>query len=322
MKILFTACLVFFITAISFSQVDTFSNKYIDSVIVGFKQKWKIPGISVAIAKDGRLIYAKGFGYADTIKKEPVTVNSLFRTASCAKTITAIGVMKLIQDNKLGLDDKVFGKVGILNSPDYINIADSNIYRITVKNLLQQTIGWPAIDIIGENDASYALKAPIPAGVTDNARYILLQKLDFLPSTVYRYSDFNYLFLGEIIGTISGKNHVDYILSEVLHPIGVYTTIPAKSELKDRAANEVIYYDYNSETLPSVFDTSKIVPESYSMNFEPMISSGGWISRPIDMVKMILSIDGLSYPPDILNKKNITLMSTKPENIKLRMQWE
>jgi CubicO group peptidase (beta-lactamase class C family) len=318
MRIVFSIFLIFFSITNCFSQVDIFSDKYVDSVIINFKQKWKIPGISVAIAKDGRLIYAKGFGYADTINKDPVTTNSLFRTASCAKTITAIGIMKLIENNKLSLDDKVFGKDGILNGSNYTNIADSNIYRITVKNLLQQTIGWPAIDIIGSNEASYALKTHIPAGINENVKYILQQKLDFLPSTAFRYSDFNYLFLGEIISKIAQKNQVDYILSEVLHPIGVYTTIPGKSELIDRITNEVIYYDYNGEMLPSAFDTSKIVPESYSYNMEPMISSGGWISRPIDMVKIILSIDGLNYPPDILNQASINLLSSKPENINTR----
>lgn len=318
MRIVFSIFLIFFSITNCFSQVDIFSDKYVDSVIINFKQKWKIPGISVAIAKDGRLIYAKGFGYADTINKDPVTTNSLFRTASCAKTITAIGIMKLIENNKLSLDDKVFGKDGILNGSNYTNIADSNIYRITVKNLLQQTIGWLAIDIIGSNEASYALKTHIPAGINENVKYILQQKLDFLPSTAFRYSDFNYLFLGEIISKIAQKNQVDYILSEVLHPIGVYTTIPGKSELIDRITNEVIYYDYNGEMLPSAFDTSKIVPESYSYNMEPMISSGGWISRPIDMVKIILSIDGLNYPPDILNQASINLLSSKPENINTR----
>ena len=135
--------------------------------------------------KRGSLFFPKGFGYADTINKEPVTTNSLFRTASCAKTITAIGVMKLIEDNKFSLDDKVFGKDGILNDSNYENIADSNVCKITVKNLLQQTIGWPDIDIIGGNDASYALKTPIPAGIDDNVKYILRQKLDFLPSIAF-----------------------------------------------------------------------------------------------------------------------------------------
>jgi len=318
MRLVFSIFLIFFLIANCFSQVVTFSDKYIDSVIINFKQKWKIPGISVAIAKDGRLIYAKGFGYADTINKEPVTTNSLFRTASCSKTITAIGIMKLVENNKLSLEDKVFGKNGILNDSNYMNIVDSNVYKITVKNLLQQTIGWTDIDIIGQNDASYALKAPIPAGIAENVKYFLQQKLDFMPSTAFRYSNFNYLILGEIISKITGKKYVDYILSDILHPVGVYTTMPAGSELKDRIKNEVIYYDYNGEMLPSVFDTSKIVPESYSYYYEPQISSGGWISTPTDMVKIILSIDGLNYPPDILNQKSINLLSSKPENINTR----
>ncbi len=316
MRKLLTALLIYVFTLNCYSQVDTFSERYLDSLIISFKQEWKIPGISVAIAKDGKFIYAKGFGYADTTKKESITVKSLFRTASCAKTITAIGIMKLIEESKLGLEDKVFGEDGILNDQFYCDIADSNVYKITVRNLLQQTIGWPNIDIIGGNEASYALKTSIPAGVEDNVKFILKQKLDFLPSTAFRYSDFNYLFLGEIISKVTKMNHVDYILTAILHPINVYTTIPAKSALNEKAVNEVVYYDYNGEMMPSSFDTSLLVPESYSFNMEPMISSGGWISRPIDMVRLILAIDGLNYPPDILNQKSISLMSSKSSNIK------
>jgi CubicO group peptidase (beta-lactamase class C family) len=318
MKALIIFILLLLIKTDSYSQGFAFKYEFIDSTINHFKQKWNIPGISVAIAKDGRLIYAKGFGYADTIKKEPVTTNSLFRIASCSKTITALGIMKLVEDNKLHLDDTVFGKNGILNDFIYRDISDTCVYGITVKNLLQQTIGWPDIDIIGENDASYALKTPIPSGINDNVKYILQQKHDFLPSTAFRYSDFNYLFLGEIISKVSKINQADYILSEILHPIGVYSTIPGKSKLEDRATNEVVYYDYNGEMIPSTFDTSMIVPESYAFNMVPMISSGGWISRPIDMIKIILSIDGLNYPPDILTQKTIGLMTSVPENIKTR----
>lgn len=318
MKIFSTAIFLFCLSSLCFSQDSVYSEKSIDSAIVNFKQKWKIPGISVAIAKDGRLFYAKGFGYADTLTKEPVTTNSLFRIASCSKTITAIAIMKLIENNRLGLDDKVFGEHGILNDAKYLNIADSNVYKITVKNLLQQTAGWINVDIIGDNDAAYALKTPIPAGIDDNIIYILQQKLDFPPSTAYRYSDFNYLFLGEIISKIVKKDHTEYILSEILHPIGVYTTIPGKSTLAERAVNEVVYYDYFGQTRESVFDTTQIAPQSYTCNIVPMISSGGWISRPIDMVKIVLSIDGLDSPADILTKKSVALMTTVPGNIKTR----
>lgn len=316
MKTIIIFILLLIANATNYSQGYAFNEKYIDSTITSFKQKWDIPGISVAIAKDGRLIYAKGFGYADTSKKEPVTTNSLFRIASCSKTITALGIMKLVENNKLHLDDTVFGEKGILNDTLYRNIFDKRVYDITVRSLLNQTIGWPQIDIVGENYASYALHTSIPSEASDNIKYILQQELEFSPSTGYRYSDFNYLILGEIISKVSKRNHEEFILSEILHPIGVNTTIPGKSTLEERMPNEVIYYDYNGELSPSVFDTTKMVPISYSYYMKPMLSSGGWISRPIDMVKIILSIDGLNNPPDILKKETIDLMTTVPQKIK------
>ena len=224
-----------------YPQELDFNDKLIDSTIISFQNKWKIPGISVAIAKDGRLIYAKGFGYADTLKKEPVTPNSLFRIASCSKTITALGIVKLVDENKLYLNDKVFGNDGILNDSLYRNIADDRVYAITVRNLLQHTSGLTDLDIIGENDASYALNLPIPAGKEENIKYMLLQRLDFSPSTEYKYSNFNYLFLGEIINKISGKSYEDYIQSEILKPIGAKTTFRAKSTIEGKMPNEVIY---------------------------------------------------------------------------------
>jgi CubicO group peptidase (beta-lactamase class C family) len=254
MNKLYTLILIIFSFIKSYSQDLTFSNDYIDSTIVNFKEKWKIPGISIALAKDGRLIYAKAFGYADTLKKEPITTNSLFRIASCSKTITALGIMNLIEDNKINLHDTVFGEKGILNEILYRNIADESVYSITVQNLLQHSVGWPDLDIIGDNEASYALNLPIPAGTEENIKYILLQKHEFTPSTQYRYSNFNYLFLGEIINKVSGKKYEEFIQTEILNPIGVYTTVPAKSKFEGRATNEVVYYDYNNEKSYSAFD--------------------------------------------------------------------
>ena len=153
---LFILTTVSFYTDSSFSQISQFRDAVIDSTVNAFREKWGIPGISVAIAKDGRLIYAKGMGLADTATMEPVTPHSLFRIASCSKTITAIGIMKLIQDKRLGIDDTVFGNTGILDG--YKNIPDERILKITVKNLLQQTVGWQEEDIVGANVASYALR--------------------------------------------------------------------------------------------------------------------------------------------------------------------
>jgi len=267
--------------------------------------------MSVAIAKDGRLIYAKGFGLADTATMEPVTPHSLFRIASCSKPITAIGIMKLIQDKKLGINDTVFGNTGILDG--YKNIPDKRILKITVKDLLQQTIGWDEEDIIGHNTAAYALNTPYPSTPDDFMRFNLSKELDFPPTTDYRYSNFNYIILGEIIKKVSGMKYEEFILQEVLHPIEVYSTRTGKTKLEDRAANEVRYYDYINDIEPSVFDTTQFVPISYGgFYLESMAASGGWISRPVDLVKILFAMDGQK----ILNRETISIMTTTPDNIK------
>ncbi len=316
MKRIFIGILLLGANLLSYSQGIEFSDNLIDSTVTNFQNRWKIYGLSLAIAKDGRLIYSKGYGYADTLKKEAITPNNLFRIASCSKTITALGIMKLFEDNKISLNDTVFGEKGILNDFLYRNIADESVYSITVQNLLQHTVGWPDIDIIGDNEASYALNLPIPAGTEENIKYMLLQKHEFSPSTKYRYSNFNYLFLGEIITKVSGKKYEEFIQTEILNPIGVYTTVPAKSKFEGRATNEVIYYDYNNEKSSSAFDTTVIVPLSYSFNMAPTLPEGGWVSRPIDMIKIILAFDELDKPMDLLKKETIKIMTTPPNGIK------
>ena len=300
----------------TFSQEKTFKDEQIDSTINAFKTKWRIPGISVAIAKGGKLLYAKGFGYADTITKEPVTVNSLFRIASCSKTITAIGILKLIQDKKLNIDDTVFGIKGILNDSIYTNINDGRIKNITVRNLLQQTIGWNTNDVVGDNVASYALKTPYPSKPADIIRYNLQKELDFSPAAAFRYANFNYLVLGEIIKKVTGRSYEAYISSEILQPIGVNTAKTGKTKAEDKSINEVHYYDSDPGLQTSVFDTTKLVPFSYGgFYLETMYASGGWIARPIDLIKIMLSLDETNTSPGILNQETIKLMTTVPDSI-------
>src|SRR5688572_13667361 len=78
-----------------------------DQKIPAFMRKYGIPGGAVAVLRDGKLIYARGFGYADVANKTPVQPDALFRIASVSKPITAIAIMKLVEEGKLTLDDRV-----------------------------------------------------------------------------------------------------------------------------------------------------------------------------------------------------------------------
>lgn len=299
----------------TFSQSQQLDYQMVDSVISNFRAKWKIPGVSVAIAKDGRLIYAKGFGYADTAAKEVVTPYSMFRIASCSKTITATGVMRLIQSKRLNINDTVFGPRGILNDPSY-TFTDARIRSITVKNLLQQTIGWNKNDAVGSNDPSYALKTATPSTPHDLIRFNLQRGLDFAPTKSFRYSNFNYIVLGEIIRKVTGLSYEAYISNEVLNPIGATYTMPGNTLLGERLKHEVRYYESVPEACTSVFDTTQQVPMSYGAFYLPtMHASGGWVSRPIDLVKLLLAIEGNGSSRSILTKETAELMRTTPDSI-------
>ena len=95
--------------------------------------------------KNEKLVYAKGFGYADKENKVAVEPYSLFRIGIISKLVTAIAILKMVDDGKIGLDDYVFGDNGILKGAKYKDISNRNVYKIKVKHLLNHTGGWSLI---------------------------------------------------------------------------------------------------------------------------------------------------------------------------------
>lgn len=88
----------------------------VDALLTVFLDKYDIPGASLAISKDGKLVYRKGYGLADKVTKAPVTVDSRFRLATLTKTYTSVAIMKLVQEGKFALDDRVFGEGALLGT--------------------------------------------------------------------------------------------------------------------------------------------------------------------------------------------------------------
>jgi CubicO group peptidase (beta-lactamase class C family) len=113
-----------------------------EKVVNSFLHRWSIAGASIAVSKDGKLIFAKGFGLADTVSKAVTQPYNQFRIASISKLITATAVMKLREEGKLTLEDKVFGPDGILNDPYFADPKDKRVYDITVAHLLAHEAGW------------------------------------------------------------------------------------------------------------------------------------------------------------------------------------
>ena len=290
----------------------------VDKIFSNFMDRWNIPGGSIAIVKDGRLVYARGFGYADKESGELVEPDHLFRIASIAKPITSIAIMKLIDDGLINVDDKVFGADGILNGADYNIILDPRVKDITVRHLMQQTSGWGFINnnqdpMFSNKHIAQRMNMKPPVGPVTIIKFMLrTQRLYNEPGTNYFYSNFGYCILGRIIESVSGKNYENYVQTELLNPLGISEMQLGQNLYENRAPNEVKYYDFPGAPLvDSVYGAGQRIPFPYGgFNIEAMDAHGGWIASASDLVRLLVAVDGYDTKPDILNQTSIQLMTT------------
>ena len=267
----------------------------IDGVVQRSMTAAGVPGVSVAIARDGRLVFAKGYGVADPASGEAVRVDHRFRIASVAKPITAVAIMSLIEAGWLNLDDQVFGRGGLLGteygSPPYTD----DIEAITVRHLLEHTAGGWTND---GTDPMFArpelFGAEFITWVLDN------YTLQTWPGTNHAYSNFGYCLLGRIVEHLTGQAYDAFVRDAILAACGVFTMEIAGDTLADRRFDEVTYDGTN-------------FPEGgrpYEIPVTRMDSHGGWLATATDLVRFAVRVDGFATVPDILAAGTIAEMTT------------
>ncbi|HKP30051.1 MAG TPA: serine hydrolase [Gemmatimonadales bacterium] len=283
-----------------------------DQIIPALMLKWGIPGGAVAVVKDGRLIYARGYGYSDLETATPTAADALFRLASISKPITAAAALKLEEEGRLDLDTPAFSFRPDLTEPPG-TARDSRINGITVRQLLWHVGGWDR-DVSGDPmfnpvGIAQALGVPPPAGCEGVMRFMLGRPLDFAPGTKFAYSNFGYCVLGRVIEKVAGEPYNDYVQEKILTPLGITRMRIGASNREGRAPGEVTYYDRDSTT--SVFGGGGIVPSPYGGFFlESFDALGAWIASAPDLLKFMTAVDGFSTRPDILRPETISLMLT------------
>jgi CubicO group peptidase (beta-lactamase class C family) len=251
-----------------------------------------IPGAALAITKDGRLVYAAGFGYANKETGEEAGPTNLFRIASVSKPFTSVAVMKLIESSngKFHLTDKVFGPGGILSAEFPTPAGNPKIDQITVKYLLEHVSGLsnaggdPMFMNLNMNHAqliNWMLNDPAHK-MTRNA------------NTQFEYLNFGYCLLARVIEKMSGKSYEQFVKQNVLAPSGITDmSIGANTEAA-RKPREVKYY-------PAY---------AYNLNVTRFDAHGGWIASPIDLVRFVVRVDGLPTRKDIITASSHTTMLT------------
>ncbi|TVR68517.1 MAG: class A beta-lactamase-related serine hydrolase [Marinilabiliales bacterium] len=276
--------------------------------------KFDMKGASVAVAKDGRLVYARGIGYANTESNELVEPRHMFRVASISKLITATAIMYMAESGMLSLKDNVFGHDGILNDSIYLDYTDNRVERITVLQLLNHSAGWNrrfGDHMFMPHTVARSLGTDPPVEVPDIIRFALGKRLHYTPGTRTSYSNLGYAILGEVISKVSGMGYEEYVRQAVLYPLGIQDMRIGGNLEEERFENEVRYYEQdNAIRVNSFFSVDSIVPKSYGGNdIRTLGAAGGWIASPAELLRLVVAIDGNPRVPDILSAESIKLMT-------------
>jgi N-acyl-D-amino-acid deacylase len=287
-----------------------------DRVMEKVVREHHVPGAALAVARNGRIVYARGYGYADLDKKEPVEPNAMFRIASVSKPFTAVAVLQLVEHGKLRLNDKVF-HVLQLKAPDDPKVKfDERWKNVTILDLLQHRGGWDpekSFDPMFRSPAiCKEMKVAPPADQEAIIHYMLRRPLDFDLGERYAYSNFGYCLLGRVIEKVSGKRYEEYVKEKVLAPLGIERMRQGRTLPDGRARGEVQYYAAGEGTAIMGPNIGKKELWPYGCwCIESMDSHGGWIASAEALVRFGAA---LNRPKQckILDAKSIQIMFARP----------
>jgi CubicO group peptidase (beta-lactamase class C family) len=289
-----------------------------DASVQQFMQRWHVLGASVALAKDGKLVYERAFGYADVARTVPMQPYHLLRVASLSKSVTALAIMKLVEEGKLSLSHPVFGPQGYLGDAYTREIRDARLYRVTVQQLLEHTAGWDrSIGCDGQGTCdpvefpthvAATMGVPNPVGDSTLIRYMLRQGLNFEPGTRFAYSNTGYLVLGKVLEAVTHQPYEAWVRQHVLQPSGVLEAHLGRNLPAARHERESAYQ--SAYCLPSCYDPAQQVPAANGgYQIEAMNAHGGWLFSARDLVRLVVATDSLASRAPLLATATLRSMT-------------
>jgi CubicO group peptidase (beta-lactamase class C family) len=270
-------------------NIDPTMQKDLRKLAESFCENFDVPGLSVAIHRHGKPLYEQAFGEADPRTREPLQTSHLFRIASISKPITSVSILKLTQQDRLHLSDRVFGE-GALLGTEYGPPKDGRVQDITVEHLLTHTAGgWPNND----SDPMFRFREL-------NSKDLISQTiqnvpLDSKPGTRWAYSNFGFCILGRVIEKVTNQKYSEYVQDQVLSPSGITDMRIGGNTPGERLPTEVTYYGQSGEN-------------PYNCNVARMDSHGGWLASARDLAIFAAHIDGSDMPPALLQADTIATM--------------
>jgi CubicO group peptidase (beta-lactamase class C family) len=308
----------------SMSQIEGLTG--MDQEIKVYLNKWNIKGASLAIMRNDSLVYAKGYGWADKDAGVRMDVGHIMRVASVSKLITAIGIMVLQDQGKITIKDKVFGPTGVLYRTYMNSLAKDPLYKeLTIEHLLRHEGGYRRDAMFSSLTVKSQMNLTEAPTADDFIKYTLPRKLDFVPGTSQKYSNFSYLLLSRIIETVSGMSYEKFIKEYVLKPAGCFDMHIAGNYLEDKRTNEVHYYAHGNLEDRMVYEfngSGNKVDKCYGGNNITVLSgAAAWCASPVELARLVASVDGRDEVPDIISKEAFEQMTEYFTKEKFSLGW-
>jgi D-alanyl-D-alanine carboxypeptidase len=214
----------------------------------------RIPGLSLAIVKNGQVVLAEGYGLANVELNVPVKPDTVFKIGSVSKQFIATGIMLLVQQGKVGVDDKI---------SKYLEGTPEAWSTITVRHLLTHTSG-----LVREAPGFEPFKVQADVDVIKTAYSLPVR---FQPGEKWEYCNVGYFILGEIIRKTTGKSWEEYLNEQVFSPLGMNAT--RATTVAGIVPNRASSYFLRNEKLQN------------SDNWPALRPSGAFLSTVLDLAK-------------------------------------
>ncbi len=240
-----------------------------------------IPGLSLAVVRNGRVIKARGYGLANSESKAPATPDTVYQIASMTKQFTAAGIMLLVENGTVSLDEVI---------DKYLPDLPLTWRGVTVRHLLTHTSGIKDFADLADSETERSkdyTKAQIIALVSG-------APLEFRPGEKWNYSNTGYFLLGMIIERVSGKPYEDFLRERILQPLGM-----ADTRLND--LNEIVPRRAAGYVLRNghLYNAQPVSPTH-------TYAAGGLLSTAADLAKW----DAALYTEKVLRKSSLEQMLT------------
>lgn len=248
----------------------------VDAIEAKIKQTMQTshtPGLAVGIVISDHVVYAQGFGVADSATGKPMTPDTTIMLASVSKTFTSAAVMQMIEQGKIDLDAPITKYL-----PDF-KMADEQYKQITIHQLLSHQSGMPDFfDLVPEywhtNKSDNS-----PEALDTYVRNLQNAKLDNPPGTTWSYSTNGFIVLGDMVAKVSGESYEAYIHDHIFKPLGM-----------DHSSFLCTELDSNSLSSPYILDEtkSKAVKADFFPYNRAIAPGDGLCSNVTDMAKWML----------------------------------